>query len=565
MVTKPKKVPRKNSKRSNNRSKSLVLPKKNRNFDEQKRSAPLRDKTNDNVLRHSASVDELYPIYPRRQKTQHGFEYERLKCIRERRLYEDPEFSPEVAINHHPKTEWWRPFTIVKNPRFFTPNVSRHDIQQMGLGDCFFLAPLSLIADRTELIRRVVPAGQSFAKNFYAGIFHFCLWKYGDWIDIVIDDRLPVNVKTGQLRFTRARSYNVFWVSLLEKAFAKLYGSYTNIQGGHAAFAMQNLTGGISVFNLWQNQSKKHLDKVWQKLVMEFKLGVLFCPKSPSLRYWLLNDISKLMPEDMGIQSGHAYALTGLKEVQTTNGLVRLVRVRNPWGRLEWNGNWSRHSRLWQTVLDSEERREMVDLRINGEFWIGFEDFTKYFKNVDRCYLGPEVIAKSNEMGGKISSCHFDYASAHGEWSTNKNTNGGGFPKAIRRGTFFINPQYIVTLKVRPDSVKDQKGRVLVIWQIVQKFAREHNLKQLFSSCVVYKLTNRMAAPQKRFGNKFFEQNAPMNNVEYSILTSQRKKYAFGTYLFVPFCHKFSYDGYFLLRIYANADITIRKLEVNTN
>ncbi|CAD5233486.1 unnamed protein product [Bursaphelenchus xylophilus] len=550
VVTKPK--------RPNMRRSRTVVPR--RKFDEQKRSAPVDEKPT--ILRHSASVDELYPIYPRRQKRQRGFEFERLKCLRDHQLFEDPEFPPEVAIEHHPKTEWRRPFAIVSNPRFFTANVSRHDVQQMGLGDCFFLAPLSLIADRTELIRRVVPAGQSFNKDFYAGIFHFCLWKYGEWLDIVIDDRLPVNVRTGQLRFTRARSYNVFWVSLLEKAFAKLYGSYTNIQGGHAAFAMQNLTGGISVFNLWSNHSRGHLEKVWKKLVMEFRLGVLFCPKSASTKWWLSNETSKVSPEDLGIQPGHAYALTGLKEVRTVNGTVRLLRVRNPWGRLEWHGDWSRTSKLWQTVVDPLERREMVDLRINGEFWISFEDFTRYFKNVDRCYLGPEVIAKSNEMGGKITACHFDYVYAHGEWSTYKNTNGGGFPKAIRRGTFFFNPQYIVTLKPRPDSMPDSKGRVLVIWQIVQKFAREHNLKQLFSSCVVYKLPNELASATKRLPNRFFQRVPPMNNIEYSILTSQRKKYAYGSYLFVPFCHKFSYDGYFLLRIYANAALSIRKLDI---
>jgi hypothetical protein len=77
-----------------------------------------------------------------------------------------------------------------------------------------------LIAERPELISQVVPRNQGFGGD-YAGIFHFKFWKYGKWIDIVIDDRLPVNVFTKKLKFTRDRNYHVFWIPLIEKAFAK--------------------------------------------------------------------------------------------------------------------------------------------------------------------------------------------------------------------------------------------------------------------------------------------------------------------------------------------------------
>lgn len=37
-----------------------------------------------------------------------------------------------------------------------------------ALGDCFFLAPLSLIAERSELISQIVPRNQGFGAD-YAG------------------------------------------------------------------------------------------------------------------------------------------------------------------------------------------------------------------------------------------------------------------------------------------------------------------------------------------------------------------------------------------------------------
>lgn len=193
----------------------------------------------------------------------------RHECLQSRKLFEDPEFIPSDEIlfydNDTPSSEedsytWLRPHEICDNPKFVIDTFSRFCAKQGNLGDCWFVSAITTLTLHQKFLNRVICADNSFEKDFYAGIFHFRFWYFGEWVDVVIDDRLPTRKK--HLVYLHSKNQNEFWSALLEKAYAKLKGGYQKLDGGESSVAFQDFTGGIiESYNLEETP-----EKVIQKL-----------------------------------------------------------------------------------------------------------------------------------------------------------------------------------------------------------------------------------------------------------------------------------------------------------
>uniref|UniRef100_G3QSZ1 Calpain 12 n=1 Tax=Gorilla gorilla gorilla TaxID=9595 RepID=G3QSZ1_GORGO len=386
-------------------------------------------------------VDEEAGVGAGRLQLFRGQSYEAIRaaCLDSGILFRDPYFpaGPD-ALGYDqlgPDSEkakgvkWMRPHEFCAEPKFICEDMSRTDVCQGSLGNCWFLAAAASLTLYPRLLCRVVPSGQDF-QHGYAGVFHFQLWQFGRWMDVVVDDRLPV--REGKLMFVRSEQRNEFWAPLLEKAYAKLHGSYEVMRGGHMNEAFVDFTGGVGEVLYLRQNSMGLFSALRHALAKESLVGAT-----------ALSDRGEYRTEE-GLVKGHAYSITGTHRVFLGFTKVRLLRLRNPWGRVEWTGAWSDSCPRWDT-LPTECRDALLVKKEDGEFWMELRDFLLHFDTVQICSLSPEVLGPSPEGGG------WHVHTFQGRWVRGFNS-GGSQPNAE---TFWTNPQFRLTL-LEPDEEDDE-------------------------------------------------------------------------------------------------------------
>uniref|UniRef100_A0A8B9PBA1 Calpain-3 n=1 Tax=Apteryx owenii TaxID=8824 RepID=A0A8B9PBA1_APTOW len=448
---------------------------------------------------YSAIISRNQPIIRAKEKT-----YEELhkKCLEKNILYEDPDFPPnETSLFYSQKIpikfEWKRPREICENPRFIIGGANRTDICQGELGDCWFLAAIACLTLNKKLLCRVIPHNQSFIQN-YAGIFHFQFWRYGDWVDVVIDDCLPTY--NNQLVFTKSSQRNEFWSALLEKAYAKLHGSYEALKGGNTTEAMEDFTGGVTEFYEIRD-APKDIYKIMKHAIargslmassIDDNLGFSYgsAPRSDigeliarmvknlenaqmtqsTIDYqgtderpaWTIMPMQYETRMACGLVKGHAYSVTAVEETTFKGEKIRLVRLRNPWGQVEWNGPWSDKSEEWNFINEAEKIRLQHKIVEDGEFWISFEDFMRHFTKLEICNLTPDTLEADKLQTWTVSV-------NEGRWVRGCSAGGcRNYPD-----TFWTNPQYRLRLLEEDDDPEDEEVVCSFLVALMQKNRRK--------------------------------------------------------------------------------------------
>jgi len=445
------------------------------------------------------------------------------------------------------RVEWRRATDLSTNPRLVSNGVGRHDVVQGKLGNCWFVAASSVLAGVPKLWERVVPDAEDQdwdpdTADKYSGVFRFHFWRFGSWLEVLVDDLIPT--RNDVPVFTYSKDNNEFWGALLEKAYAKIHGSYEALDGGNLSDALVDFTGGVSeLISLESDTGVKLYDEDEQKLELynrihqEVSEHALVCC---AIRAKKGEELEKT---EYGLVKGHAYGVTAVKKVPIgETGLVAffkgrekvpLVRLRNPWGEKEWTGAFSDRSIEWRTITAKEKEKLGLVTEDDGEFWMPWDDFVIQFTDVSINHL-------INTSLFSFSKTWKEYVSVSA-WS--KPDRAGG---CLNHPTTFLdNPQYRFDINSKEEeeviiqlSQMDDGTNVLI----------KDKLKLVIGFHLLKVETNR----EYRLHSRILGSDRGSSDYIRSRHIFLRKKLGPGRYLIVPTTFDPGQEAKFLLRLFSD-------------
>ncbi|KAL8566600.1 hypothetical protein ACOMHN_054822 [Nucella lapillus] len=456
-------------------------------------------------------------------------------------LFEDPDFPASNSSLFFrswssSRIQWKRPHEIADNPKFIVQGSHYVDLEQGELGNCWFVAAsATLAANDRQLLYRVVPQDQSFDHQ-YAGIFRFQFWQYGVWKEVVVDDRLPTRYNR-LLYCSNTKQENEFWVALLEKAYAKLYGCYEAIVGGRVHDALLDLTGGITELVELEETAE---DTLTSLLIDTYNMdtlmgGAIFGRGASETR------------RPNGLYEKHAYSIIRLKMVNYRGQKLLLLLLRNPFGKGEWNGAWSDKSKEWAGLSSEERTDEALNVRDNGEFWISVGDFKANFDELEFCHLSADAMTAELERspGKRKTWKRTDFT---GEWVSG--VSAGGPLKSYFAKAFWTNPQYRFKLA---DKGQDKFSTVISLLEVSNKLKVATG--DISIGFVIFKLKPGKEPAGKLTADNFYEHSPQLVDTSGAFWPYRERSVHFvldkGSYVIVPCTYESYQEAQFYLRIFS--------------
>eukprot|EP00929_Paragymnodinium_shiwhaense_P086121 TRINITY_DN46635_c0_g1_i1.p1 TRINITY_DN46635_c0_g1~~TRINITY_DN46635_c0_g1_i1.p1 ORF type:complete len:457 (-),score=85.69 TRINITY_DN46635_c0_g1_i1:41-1411(-) len=310
-------------------------------------------------------------------------------------------------------------------------------------GDCWLAAALVSLGGKQGL-REALAAHCSPSCVNLDGKYDVVMYDImtATWTSVTIDDLLPCNVALGfelislgglggvaapKPLFFRVCDEGSFWAALIEKAFAKLCGSYSNLQNGMVSWAWQSLTGcemqhwyrrddegnwEMLQSNVLRQRERIEAgddraasfrpvprdvlddDELWEILVQAHAGGYPMAANigaSTEGSRWFAGTAtawSAAAARLRGLKTGHAYSLLGVN-VQKDVAYVEL------WDPLDSSTGLTS---FWSAGM-SDDDEEQLDAREEARFAMAFEQFCGSFTSVLICpctHAGKPDISRSS-------------------------------------------------------------------------------------------------------------------------------------------------------------------------
>ena len=305
--------------------------------------------------------------------------------------YIDNEFPPSLIslIGYHNTTEpkwskiiWQRPDDYMTNYTVFPPEYSKLKIYRGVLNNSTFLSVISSLVENPEIIKSLF-----LTKDIMeSGMYCIYLCKDGKYKEYIIDDYFPCDNKKLTDCFSHGEK-NTIWLQILEKCYAKAYGSYCNIENNDLERIVRDIVKAplISLdnsceqlyLNLENAQKNNYLifagagdSQSGKELIKEIGLLPEYAYSISNI--YIINDEIVKLDESINTNTNSE------QKIDDINSNI-LLKIRNFWRKDEWLGDWSNGSMNW-----TEEIKNKIgyDKNETNCFYMNLKDFKHYFSKI---------------------------------------------------------------------------------------------------------------------------------------------------------------------------------------
>ena len=266
------------------------------------------------------------------------------------------------------KIIWQRPSEFSQQElTLFTKKISPSDIKPGELSDLYLLSAISILLEKDiTFIKRLFENDKINAEGCYA------IWLNinGFWEQIILDDYIPCG-KNSKPSFAHAVNSGI-WISLLEKAYAKAFGTYQSIEKGKASDTLRDLTGAKV-----ENYFKLNEEDLWQ-LLEDNRLSIIVASNEEE------EEIKEESVTNNINRDNYCFAI--LDWIKLENG-QKAIKMRNPfkfeekWDSLDYNEDKE------MIVKKFGEFEEINNSNEEGVFWISLKNFCKKFNKLSICNI----------------------------------------------------------------------------------------------------------------------------------------------------------------------------------
>lgn len=235
-------------------------------------------------------------------------------------LFPDPEHPPPQG----PLASEWLRCRGHFYTRFWTPQLK----WDARLNNLWFVNAVAALSCHEDLILSSFVSDDMGAN----GLYTFQFFKQGHWVPITVDDHIPYEPGRDHPQFLRSDRIDHngdIWPCLLEKAYAKLRGSYFGMDGaGTTAQALGELTGNpVQRIVMEPQEAQEGVESPWlAQFESWLKRGDTLVTKvsAPTL----VSD--GMVAHSCGVYYNHAYTILGV-ERRSGQANDAMIKCYNPW------------------------------------------------------------------------------------------------------------------------------------------------------------------------------------------------------------------------------------------